>query len=232
MPQRDSRDIDAEKELTAFTYAVSHDLRAPLRTIEGFSQALIEDYRDKLGEQGLDYLTRIRSAAERMDLMIRKLTELAQVSRGELRRERVDVTQIADSIAAELKASDPARKVEFSIERGLTVHGDSPLLKLALEHLLGNAWKFTSKHPAARIEVGSEKRDGHRVLYVRDDGVGFDANFAEKMFAPFQRFHPAKDFDGAGIGLAIVQRVIHRHHGKIWATSEVEKGATFYVEIE
>src|SRR5712691_5801411 len=226
------RTADAEaatRELTAFSYSVSHDLRAPLRTIDGFSEALVEDYRDKLDEQGLDYLNRVRGAAERMDLLIKSLVELAQVARSELRRERVDLSGIAESIVTDLRAADPGRNVEFSIEPGLSVEGDPSLLKLALEHLLGNSWKFTSKHPAAKIEVGSEQQNGHRLFYVRDDGAGFDAKFADRMFAPFQRFHPAKEFEGTGIGLAIVQRIIHRHEGKVWAVGEVEKGTTIYI---
>jgi light-regulated signal transduction histidine kinase (bacteriophytochrome) len=229
------RSADAEaasRELSAFSYSVSHDLRAPLRTVDGFSEALIEDFRDTLGDQGVDYLNRIRGAAERMDVLIKSLAELAQISRSELRRERVDLSGIAASIATELKAADPKRDVQFSIEPGPSIEGDPRLLKIALEHLLGNSWKFTSKHPAAKIEVGTEQQNGHRLFYVRDDGAGFDSTFADKMFAPFQRFHPVKEFEGTGIGLAIVQRIIHSHEGKVWAVGEVEKGTTIYIEIE
>jgi light-regulated signal transduction histidine kinase (bacteriophytochrome) len=222
----------ANKELAAFSYSVSHDLRAPLRTIDGFSEALVEDYRDKLDDRGLDYLNRVRGAAERMDLLIKTLVELAQISRGELRRERVELSHIAESIATELKAADPGRNVRFSIQPGLTVEGDPRLLKVALEHLLGNSWKFTSKHPAATIELGSEQRDGHRLFFVRDDGAGFDPAFADKMFAPFQRFHSASEFEGTGIGLAMVQRIIHRHGGKVWAVAAVEAGTTIYISMQ
>jgi len=223
---------EMQKEIAGLIYSISHDVRAPLRSIAGFSEALIEDYRGKLDEQGIDYLTRILSAAERMDLLIKKLVELAQISREELRSERVDLSALAESIAAELKAADPQRTVQFSIEKGLIVRGDPRLLKIALEHLLGNAWKFTSKHPTARIELGSERRDDHRLVYVRDDGAGFDAAFADKMFSPFQRFHPEREFEGTGIGLAIVQRIIHRHDGKVWAVGKVEEGTTVYIEME
>ncbi|HEV8657012.1 MAG TPA: ATP-binding protein [Thermoanaerobaculia bacterium] len=222
----------ANKELAAFAYSVSHDLRAPLRTIDGFSEALVEDYRDKLDDQGVDYLNRVRGAAERMELLIKTFTELSQISRGELRREPVDLSEIAESIATELKTTDPARSVKFSIQPGLIVQGDPRLLKIALEHLLGNAWKFTSKHPVASIEVGSEQLNGHRTVYVRDDGAGFDPAFADKMFAPFQRIHPASEFEGTGIGLAIVQRIIHRHEGKVWAIGRVEEGTTIYISME
>lgn len=223
---------DIQKEMAGLIYSVSHDVRAPLRSIAGFSEVLIEDYRGKLDEQGIDYLTRILSAAERMELLIRKLVELAQISGEELRSERVDLSALAESIATELKAADPQRSVQFSIEKGLIVRGDPRLLKIALEHLLENAWKFTSRHPTAKIELGSERRDDHRLVYVRDDGAGFDAAFADKMFSPFQRFHPAREFEGTGIGLAIVQRIIHRHDGKVWAVGKVEEGTTVYMELE
>jgi light-regulated signal transduction histidine kinase (bacteriophytochrome) len=229
------RTADAEaatRELSAFSYSVAHDLRAPLRSIDGFSEALVEDYRDKLDDQGIDYLNRVRGAAERMDVLIKSLGELALISRSELHRERVDLSGIAASIATELKAADPERNVQFAIEPDLTIEGDPRLLKLALEHLLGNSWKFTSKHSSAKIEVGSEQQNGHRLLYVRDDGAGFDSTFADKMFAPFQRLHPVKEFEGTGIGLAIVERIIHRHEGKVWAVGEVEKGTTIYIEVE
>ena len=170
------------KELAAFSYSVSHDLRAPLRTLTGFSEALADEYQDKLGANGLDYVRRIREAAMRMEVMINALTELARVSRVDLKREPVDLSAIAASIAADLKRSDPARNVEFRIEPGLTVEGDPALLRTLLTHLLGNSWKFSSKHASARIEVGREERDGRRVLYVRDDGSGFDPAYAENMF--------------------------------------------------
>lgn len=222
----------ANQELAALTYSVSHDLRAPLRIINGFSEALAQDYQGKLDERGVEYLRHLRDAAERMELLINKLVDLSRVSTVELRREPVDLSELAQSIAAELKRSDPSRKVDFLIQSGLAVEGDPRLLKTAFEHLLGNSWKFTSKHPAATIELGSERRDGQRVLYVRDDGAGFDPNYAQKMFGPFQRFHAVTEFEGTGMGLAMVQRIIRRHGGKVWATGKVEQGTTVYIALE
>lgn len=228
-----SAELEAmSQELAALSYSVSHDLRSPLRTIDGFSEALAEEYQDKLDERGLGYLKRIRDATARMESLIDSLLELARVSRGEIRREPVDLSELAESIAGELKGSDPSRNVHVSIEPGLTMTGDPRLLRVAFEHLLRNSWKFTSKHPIARIEMGREERDGHHLLYVRDDGAGFDPNYSGRMFAPFQRFHSASEFEGMGIGLAMVHRIIRRHGGKIWATGEVERGATVYIEME
>jgi light-regulated signal transduction histidine kinase (bacteriophytochrome) len=220
------------KELAAFSYSVSHDLRAPLRTLTGFSEALADEYQDKLGASGLDYVRRIREAAMRMEVMINALTELARVSRVDLRHEPVNISDIAAAIATELKRSDPTRNVEFHIQPGLTAQGDPTLLETALAHLMGNSWKFSSKHPSARIEVGREERDGRSVLYVRDDGAGFDPAYADNMFGPFQRFHSAKDFEGIGIGLATVQRIVNRHQGRVWAVGAVEGGATVYIDLE
>ncbi len=231
--KRLATELEASRnELAAFSYSVSHDLRAPLRIIDGFSGALLEDYAEKLDEQGLDCLRRIREAAAQMESLINGVLELSRVSQGEIRRERVNLSEVAQSIAADLKRSDPARNVVFSIQPALTVEGDPALLKVALEHLLGNAWKFTSKHPAAEIELGSEQRDGQRVLYIRDDGAGFDPTYTGRMFSPFQRFHSAAEFEGRGIGLALVQRIITRHGGKVSAVGKVEVGTTVYIELE
>jgi light-regulated signal transduction histidine kinase (bacteriophytochrome) len=231
--QQRTAELEAlNKELAAFSHSVSHDLRAPIRTIDGFSEALAEEYRDKLGDQGLEYLKRIRAAAARMDVLINGLLELSRVSREELRREKVDLSMIAESIAMQLKEGDPARTVRFAIQPGLAVEGDPRLLKTALEHLLGNAWKFTRKHSVATIEVGSEQPDGHRLLFVRDDGAGFDPIYAGKMFGAFQRFHTTAEFEGTGIGLAMVQRIVHRHGGTVWAVGKVEAGTTVYIDLE
>lgn len=221
----------AERELASLSYSISHDLRAPLRAIDGFSDALLEEYGSRLDAQGADYLRRIRGAAARMELLIRCLGDLSRVSRDDLKRERIDLTAMVTSIASSLQKMEPARNVQFSIEPGLIADGDVRLLRIAFEHLLGNAWKFTSRHPAARIEVGSESRDGRRILFVRDDGAGFDPLFADRMFGAFQRFHSSSEFDGAGIGLAMVQRIVHRHHGKVWAVGKVDEGATFYLDL-
>jgi len=220
----------ANKELASLTYSISHDLRSPLQVIDGFSEALAEEYRDKLDEQGRDYLQRIRGAAARMENLIENLLELARVTRTEIRHERIDVSEVAQSIADELIRSEPARNVRFSIEAGLTVEGDPHLVRVALEHLLRNSWKFTSKHPAALIEVGTEEKEGRRLFFVRDDGAGFDPTYVSKMFGAFQRLHSASEFKGTGIGLAMVRRIVRRHGGDVWAVGQVEKGATVYID--
>ena len=221
----------ANKELAALTYSVSHDLRAPLRTIDGFSEALLEDYEKQLDEQGRDYLHRIRNAATAMDQMILALTEMSRVANVELRADDVDVTSVAEVIVRQLEAKEPSRSVDVKIERGLTAHGDPRLLRVVFEQLLGNAWKFTSKRPDARIEVCGAQRDGHRLLLVRDNGAGFDPAHADKMFGAFQRLHSASEFEGAGIGLALARRIVNRHQGRIWAEGNVERGATFYLQL-
>lgn len=230
--QRCAEELEAaEKELASLTYSVSHDLAAPLRTIDGFSEALLDEYECRLDDQGVDYLRRIRGAAARMELLINAFVDLSRLSRHPMERERVDLTAMIASIGAALQKLEPARNVEISIAPGLVVEGDPRLLRIAFQHLLGNAWKFTSRHPAARIEVGTEIQNGRSVLFVRDDGAGFDPLYAERMFGAFQRFHPASEFDGTGIGLAMVQRIVNRHHGKIWAAGKVEEGATFYLDL-
>lgn len=219
------------KEMEAFSYSVSHDLRAPLRSIDGFSQALLEDYADTLAAQGKDYLQRVRAATQRMGLLIDDLLSLSRVTRSEMKPEAVNLSALAGTIAVELQKTQPERQVEFAIAAGLTAKGDARLLRVALENLLGNAWKYTSKHPLARIEFGVTPKDGTQVYFVRDDGAGFDMAYADKLFAPFQRLHSPGEFPGSGIGLATVQRIIHRHGGGIWAEGEVGKGATFYFTL-
>jgi PAS domain S-box-containing protein len=220
------------KELEAFSYSVSHDLRAPLRSIDGFSQALLEDYEDKLDEQGKDYLRRVRAATQRMSQLIDDLLNLSRISRTEMHYEEVNLTAIAKAIAAELQKTQPERQVEFVIGENIVARGDSHLLSIVLDNLLRNAWKFTSKHLHARIEFGTIQQDGRLVYYVRDNGAGFDMNYANKLFTPFQRLHKSTEFEGTGIGLATVQRIIHRHGGSVWAEGEVEKGATFYFTLQ
>jgi signal transduction histidine kinase len=233
LAERASRDLeDANRELEAFSYSVSHDLRAPLRSIEGFSQILLEDYADKLDEEGEDYLGRIRAASRRMALLIDDLLDLSRVSRRPLRRGLVDLSAQTREIAAELGASQPEREVEFVIADGLTANGDARLLRLALENLLGNAWKFTSKEGRARIEFGSTTLEGgERVYFVRDNGVGFDEAYAGKLFGAFQRLHGAEEFEGTGIGLVTVQRIVRRHGGRVWAKGKVGEGATFFFTL-
>ena len=221
----------ANKELESFSYSVSHDLRAPLRGMDGFSQALIEDYGDHLDEQARGYLGRIRAASQRMSLLIDDLLKLSRVTRSEMYREPVDLSEIARSIAAELQATGPDRQVTWVIAPHLVVNADTNLLHIALGNLLENAWKFTSKHAAARVEVGALQQNGNVVYYVRDDGAGFDMSFASRLFGAFQRLHNAYEFEGTGVGLATVQRVIHRHGGSVWAESAVEQGTTIYFTL-
>jgi len=222
----------ANRELETFSYSVSHDLRAPLRAIDGFSQAVIEDYADKLGDQGRDYLNRVRTATQHMGHLIDDLIKLARVARAEMQREAVDLSALAGSVLASLQASEPARKVDWHIEPGLTASGDANLLRVVLDNLLGNAWKFTGKQASARIELGVLRQAGSEQAYfVRDNGVGFDMTYAGKLFGAFQRLHTMSEFPGTGIGLATVQRIIHRHGGRVWAEGVAGKGATFYFSL-
>jgi two-component system NtrC family sensor kinase len=219
------------KELEAFSYSVSHDLRAPLRSIDGFSQILLLDYSDKLDARGKEHLGRVRAAAQRMGELIDDLLQLSRVGRTELSRGRVNLSGLARSVATDLSKNEPDRKVEFDIQDELIADADRQLMKVAFENLLGNAWKFTSKIAAARIEFGADQGDGGTVYFVRDNGAGFNMNYAEKLFSPFQRLHGDADFPGTGIGLATVYRVIDRHGGRVWAQSVVGQGATFYFTI-
>ncbi len=222
----------ANKELEAFSYSVSHDLRAPLRSIDGFSQALIEDYGNELDEIAQNYLSRVRSAAQKMSTLIDDMIKLAKVSRTELAKKTISLTEIAESIAEMLREQDPDRTARFHIEENLVVTGDKNLMKVALQNLMGNAWKFTSKAEETIIEVGKTTIKGETVYFVRDNGAGFDMNYAKKLFTPFQRLHKESDFPGTGIGLSTVQRIIHRHLGKIWAEGDVGKGAVFYFSMK
>jgi predicted ATPase/signal transduction histidine kinase len=219
------------QELEAFSYSVSHDLRAPLRSIDGFSRIVLSRFGQQLDPSGQDYLQRIRSASERMRALIEDLLQLSRLTRGELRRERVDLSAMAGAIAERLHQSQPERQVEVRIAPGLVVEGDPRLLEVVMENLLGNAWKYTSKHPTGRIAIGAAEKEGHAVYYVKDDGAGFDMAYADRLFQPFQRLHADSEFEGTGIGLATVQRIIHRHGGRIWAEAAVDKGATFYFTL-
>jgi signal transduction histidine kinase len=223
----------ANRELEAFSYSVSHDLRAPLRTIDGFSQILQEDFEEVLDEEGLDYLGRVRAASAHMATLIDDLLDLSRVGRRPLRRESVDLTRLAVEIIEELRVSQPERNVEFVVEKDINAYGDVSLLKVALENLLGNAWKFTQREPRARIEFGADRNPGTLapVYYVRDNGAGFDQTYADKLFGAFQRLHGQDEFEGTGIGLATVARIIHRHGGRVWAEGEVGKGATFHFTL-
>ncbi len=221
----------ANKELEAFSYSISHDLRAPLRAIDGFSQALLENHAEQVDDEGKDHLRRVRSAAQRMGALIDGLLDLSLLTRADLLRGKVDLSELAQKILSELEKREPERQVESLVEDGIVVDGDAILLRNVLENLLGNAWKFTRERTPARIEFGIEEQDGRRVYFVRDNGAGFDMAHADKLFGPFQRLHAATKFPGTGVGLASAQRIIHRHGGQIWAEAEVDQGATFYFTL-
>jgi light-regulated signal transduction histidine kinase (bacteriophytochrome) len=219
------------KELEAFSYSVSHDLRAPLRSIDGFSQVLLEDYADKLDESAQGYLGRIRAATQRMAELIDDLLLLSRVSRAELTREHLSLSELARAVADELKRREPDRRIAFSADEGLFAQADGRLMRVVLENLLGNAWKFTGKTDVARIGFGALEKDELEIFFVRDNGAGFDMAHAQKLFSAFQRLHSEAEFPGTGIGLATVARIVERHGGRIWAEGEVGKGATIYFTL-
>jgi len=218
-------------ELEAFSYSISHDLRAPLRAIEGFSRVLQDDYASALGEEGRHYLERVRRGSQHMAQLIDDMLKLARVTRGELLRVPVDLAGIAREVAQEFQLRAPERAVTLSLAPSAPATGDPRLLRVALENLLGNAWKFTGKKADAHIEFGVQTVEGESRFYVRDNGAGFEMDYADKLFAPFQRLHDEEEFEGTGIGLATVQRVIRRHGGRIWAESEPGRGATFWFTL-
>jgi light-regulated signal transduction histidine kinase (bacteriophytochrome) len=217
----------ANRELEAFSYSVAHDLRAPLRHINGFSVALLEDAADKLDAQARGHLSRIVAGAERMGQLIDALLALARLTRIDPRKDKVDLTQLAHAVIGQLRANEPERSVEFVVREGLVTQGDARLLHALLENLLGNAWKFTRQQPQPRIELGCEDTADVPVYFVRDNGAGFDMALADKLFAPFRRLHKATEFEGTGIGLATVQRIARRHGGRAWAEGSEGHGATF-----
>lgn len=219
------------KELESFAYAVSHDLRAPLRSIDGFSRALLEDYESELDAVGQDYLRRVRAASRRMGRLIDDLLKLSRLTRMDMHREAVNLSSLVQTVAADLRELDPERKVKFVIPEGIVANGDPRLLKVVFANVLGNAWKFTSKRPRARIEFGVTECDGEAAYFVRDDGAGFDMAYVDKLFGAFQRLHSVVEFEGTGIGLATVQRIINRHGGKVWVEGAVEQGATLYFTL-
>ena len=219
-------------ELEAFSYSVSHDLRAPLRAVDGFSRILLDEYADRLDDTGKDRLKRVRAAAQRMATLIDDLLKLSRITRSELKREDIDLSALASEVIEELRKQEPERTVQCTIQPGLIAWGDARLLRIVLDNLLGNAWKFTSKRPDAQIEFGMQRQDDEPVYFVRDNGAGFDMAYAEKLFGAFQRLHETSEFPGTGIGLATAQRIIHKHGGRIWAEGEVEQGATFYFTLE
>jgi signal transduction histidine kinase len=229
--QAQSRLELANKELESFSYSVSHDLRAPLRSIDGFSRALLEDYQDRLDDEGKENLQIVRAASQRMEGLIDDMLRLSQINRCEMRWTEVNLSQMAEEIAKDLRKSDPARQAEFVIAPHCVARGDAALLRIALENILNNAWKYTGKRPSARIEFGVRKNGEEPVCFVSDNGCGFDMKYADKLFGAFQRLHAAEDFPGTGVGLASVRRVIQRHGGQVWIEGKVEKGTTVYFRI-
>jgi len=221
----------ANRELEAFNYSVAHDLRAPLRGIDSFSQLLIERYSQRLDSEGLAYLNRVRAAASRMSQLIDALLSLAQVGRSELQPLDLDFSQLVQSAAGEIAAANPGRSVPTVIAPGMRAYGDSRLLRIVVANLLENAWKFTARRQRPAVEVGPVQNTALPTYYVRDNGAGFDPAYASRLFGAFQRLHPDREFPGTGIGLAIVQRVIARHGGTVWADSRPEEGATFYFTL-
>ncbi len=231
LKQRAAQLEAANRELESFSYSVSHDLRAPLRSIDGFSHAVLEDYGDQLPAQARSYLERVRAAAQRMAVLIDDLLNLSRVTRAPLEPKFLNLSAMADDIMRGLKESQPERQANFFIEPNLMVEVDPHLMHIALENLLGNAWKFTSKQPQTRIEFGQQSKVRERTFYVRDNGAGFDMAYVNKLFGVFQRLHAASEYPGTGIGLATVQRIIKIHGGRIWAEGEEGQGATFYFTL-
>jgi signal transduction histidine kinase len=223
--------LSANRELEAFSYSVSHDLRGPLDAVNGFSYLLLSQYAERLDDQTRELIDNIRSSGQRMSELIEALLNLSRVSSSAMRPETVDLSEIARSTMQELSRSAPERKVEFIAPAKTEVYGDAQLLRVLMENLLRNAWKYTSRHDSARIEFGSLLEDGETTYFVKDDGSGFDPHAADRLFQPFQRLHSRSEFPGNGVGLATVRRIVHRHGGEIWAQGAVEKGATFYFKI-
>jgi signal transduction histidine kinase len=226
------RDLEHKnRELESFSYAVSHDLRAPLRRIDSFSRAVLESQGERLDPAGRQYFERIREASRHMSQLIDDVLYLSRVTRAELREQEVELSSIATLIVTRLQEADPQRQVETKIRPGVIVSGDGQLLKIVLENLLENAWKFTGKESQAKIEFGVTQQSGEPTYFVRDNGAGFDMTYADRLFGPFQRLHPQGEFPGNGIGLATVQRIVHRHGGRLWAEGLVAQGATFYFTL-
>jgi len=222
----------ANHELDSFAHSVAHDLRAPLRAIDGFSQALQEECADAVGAAGQEYLRHVRESAQHMGRLIDDLLALSRITRADLRRRKVDLSALARAALERLRVAEPARQVDVFIHDGIVAEGDRNLLSIVLDNLLGNAWKFTRRQAWARIEVGARDQDGRAVYFVRDNGAGFDMAYADKLFGVFQRLHPAHEFEGMGIGLATVQRIVQRHGGCVRAEGEMGNGATFYFTLQ
>lgn len=221
----------ANQELESFAYSVSHDLRAPLRSIDGFSKALLEDYGHALDDGGKEYLERVRAASQRMGELIDDLLNLSRVSRGELRPASVDLSDLARRLIDTMRAQQPDRSVDVKLQAGVRAFGDPNLIRVVMDNLLNNAWKYTSRAADARIEFGMTQKGGERIYHVRDNGAGYDPAYADKLFKPFQRLHRTDEFEGHGIGLATVLRVVSRHGGRVWSEGGIGKGATFYFTL-
>lgn len=222
----------AKKELETFSYSVSHDLRAPLRAVDGFSRAVLESYSDQLDEKGKHYLQRIRAGCDRMGELIDGLLSISRVTCSKMHCTQVDLSAMAQEIAAHLSATEPSRQVEWAIATGLVANGDERLLRVVLENLLNNAWKFTSRRIGACIEFNTILlEDAKTAYFLKDNGAGFNMAYADRLFGAFQRLHSVSEFPGTGIGLAIVQRIIHRHGGRVWAEGALDLGATFYFTL-
>jgi hypothetical protein len=221
----------ANKEMEAFCYSISHDLRAPLRSIRGYSEIVLQEFASKLDGRGGDFLKRACESAAQMNQLLDDLLRLSVISRGELQREETDLSEMAQEVVSNLKSAEPSRKVKLKIGRGLKARGDARLLQIALGNLLGNAWKFTGRKPNATVEFDLIHKDGERIFIVRDNGEGFDMEWKHRLFGVFERLHSASDFPGTGIGLAIVQRIIQRHGGRVWAEGKCGEGAAFYFTL-
>ncbi len=222
---------DANREMEAFCYSVSHDLRAPLRALDGFARILLEDAASVLDDNDKGHLHRIIAASERMGRLMDDLLRLSRIGRAGMRLATVDLGGIAGGIVERLRGADPSRRANCRIDAGLSIQADAGLMRIALENLLGNAWKYTGQKADAKIEFGKREEDGKTFFYVRDNGAGFDMRYAGKLFSPFQRVHAPSEFEGNGIGLAIVQRIVQRHGGRIWAESETGRGSTFWFTL-
>jgi len=222
---------DANQEYEAFAYAISHDLRAPLRSLNGFSQALVDDYASQLDDTARSHLDRIKNSALKMAQLIDDLLKLSRVNRAEISSTTFDISQVCVEVVEELRANEPAREISIDIQPAMMVQGDPYLIRNALANLIGNAWKFTRNISGACIRFHCEQKDGETVYIVEDNGAGFDMEYADKLFTPFQRLHHERDFPGTGIGLSTVQRTIYRHGGKIWAEGAINRGATFYFTL-
>ncbi len=227
-----TKELEASNnELESFSYSVSHDLRAPLRSIDGFSNRILKEYSHKLDDQGVDYFMRVKNASQKMGFLIDDLLKLAHFSRIEMNLVEINLSVMAESIAQELQSSEPDRKVVFKIEKDIVAKVDQVLFSVVFQNLIGNAWKYSRNQKKAIIEFGTLQKKGKPIYFIRDNGVGFDMNYVEKLFGAFQRLHSSKEFEGNGVGLATVQRIIRRHHGNIWTEGEVGKGATFYFSL-